>query len=123
MLWHLLAGAVLLLHAAFVTFAVLGAFLTWRYRWIILAHLPALAWATWIELSGTICPLTPLENHFRERAGEAGYAGGFIEHYILPLLYPLGLTRVLQWDLAAVLIAINAVGYGALLLRWGRKSR
>lgn len=74
-------------------------------------HLPALAWATWIGLTGSLCPLTPLENRLREAAGEAGYSGGFIEHYILPVLYPIGLTRETQWLLAAVLVACNLVAY------------
>ncbi|HUN74045.1 MAG TPA: DUF2784 domain-containing protein [Steroidobacteraceae bacterium] len=113
--WKLLADAVVLVHLAFVAFVVGGGFLTWRYRLIPIAHLPALAWGIWIEWSGWICPLTPLENHLRERAGQSGYSGGFIEHYIIPVLYPPGLTHEVQWVLAAVLIAVNVVAYGKLM--------
>ena len=80
-------------------------------------HLPALAWGVWIELSGAICPLTPLENHLRSLAGEAGYSGGFVEHYVLPVLYPPGLTQHTQWALAGVLLTFNVIAYGGLLVR------
>ncbi|MGH8229334.1 MAG: DUF2784 domain-containing protein [Steroidobacteraceae bacterium] len=113
--WKLLADTVVLLHLAFVVFVVIGGFLAWRFRIALFAHVPALLWGIWIELSGWICPLTPLENHLRALAGEAGYTGGFVEHYILPVLYPPGLTRAAQWVLAAVLIALNAIAYGGLL--------
>lgn len=115
--WKFLADAVVLTHLAFVVFVVGGGFLAWRWRRAAFAHLPALAWGIWVELSGTICPLTPLENHLRALAGEVGYTGGFVEHYIVPVLYPPGLTRGTQWVLAAVLIALNVVAYGRLAFR------
>ncbi len=121
MLWKLLADAVVLAHFAFVAFVVAGGFLTWRYPRALIAHLPALLWGIWIEASGMICPLTPFENHLRALAGEAGYPGGFVEHYVIPVLYPLGLTRHIQWLLAAVLIGLNIAAYGGLLLQ-SRKS-
>jgi hypothetical protein len=102
---------------------VAGGFLAWRFPFAWLAHLPALAWGVWIELSGSICPLTPLENHLRRLGGEAGYGGGFVEHYVIPLLYPPGLTRDVQWVLAAVLLAVNGFAYGGLLLLARRKRR
>jgi hypothetical protein len=111
MTWRILADAVVFFHLAFVVFAVVGGFLAWRWRWVLFAHIPTLAWATWIELSGGICPLTPLENSLRARSGDAGYSEGFIEHYILPVLYPIGLTRQNQWILAGVLVAINVLAY------------
>jgi Protein of Unknown function (DUF2784) len=117
MYFKLLADAVVLAHFAFVAFVVGGGFLTWRAPRVFIAHIPALLWGIWIELSGRICPLTPLENHLRERAGESGYAGGFIEHYVIPVLYPPGLTHEIQWVLAAVLVALNAVAYGGLAWR------
>lgn len=120
MAWRLLANGVVLLHVAFVLFAVFGGFATWRWRGVAFAHLPALAWGCWVELSGSICPLTPLENQLRHRAGEAGYSGGFIEHYILPVLYPPGLTLPVQWTLAGALLAVNLVAYGGLFLRQRR---
>jgi hypothetical protein len=68
-----------------------------------------------VETSGQICPLTPLENHWRQLAGEAGYPGGFLDHYLVSVLYPPGLTRADQWALAALLLAINVAAYGLLL--------
>lgn len=123
MLWHGLATGVVIAHAAFVAFAILGGFLTWRHPAAAALHVPALLWAVWIELSGGICPLTPLENAWRARAGEAGYSGGFIEHYLLALLYPVGLTRIVQWELAAILLAVNALAYGLWLLRVRRRRQ
>jgi hypothetical protein len=113
--WRLLADLLVAIHLAFAVFVIFGGFLAWKWRWAVLAHLPALAWGLWVETSGEICPLTPLENHLRHLAGEAGYAGGFLEHYVVPLLYPPGLTRADQWVLAALLLAINLLAYGALL--------
>jgi hypothetical protein len=81
-------------------------------------HLPAALWGAWIEISGRICPLTPLENWLRERGGAAGYAGGFVEHYLLPVLYPGGLTRSVQYGLAAVVVIMNGLVYGWV---WGKR--
>lgn len=117
----LAADAVLVLHLAFILFAALGALLVaWRGRWAWL-HLPALAWAVWIEATHGICPLTPLENSLRRAAGEAGYAGGFIDHYLMPLIYPPGLTPRHQVWIALSLVAVNLLLYGFALLR--RRSR
>ena len=120
MLYRTLADAVLVFHLLFVAFAVAGGLLAFRRRWMPLLHLPALAWAAFVEFTGRICPLTPLENHLRAAGGEAGYAGGFIEHYLLPLLYPAELTRELQWTLGAGLVAFNLVVY---VLLWRRRRR
>lgn len=110
----LAADAVLVIHLLFVVFALLGALtLLWR-RWMIWIHLPCAAWGAWIELSGRICPLTPLENHFRRMAGQAGYEGGFVAHYLLPVLYPEGLTRESQFLLAAVFLTVNLVLYAVV---------
>lgn len=117
MFWRALADGVVIGHVAFVAFAVFGGFLTWRWAYVAFAQLPALAWGCWIELSGRICPLTPLENALRHRAGDVGYSGGFIEHYVLPVLYPAGLTASVQHVLAAVLVAVNIAAYAGLLLR------
>lgn len=115
MAWRILADLLVVLHLAFAAFVVLGGFLAWKWRQAVFAHLPALAWGFWVETSGQICPLTPLENHLRHLAGEAGYQGSFLEHYLLPILYPSWLTRPDQWALAAFLFAVNIVAYGALL--------
>ena len=117
------AQAVLLLHVAFVLFAVLGSALVWhRLGWAWL-HLPALAWGVWIELSHGLCPLTALENHLLRTAGEAGYGGGFIEHYLMPLLYPVGLQPAHQVWLASALVVINGIGYGLVIHRHLHKAR
>jgi hypothetical protein len=120
--YRLAADAVLVLHLAFIVFAMLGAALTLRWRWVPYLHLPAAAWGFFVEMSGRICPLTPLENELRAQAGQSGYEGGFIEHYLVGLIYPSGLTRDIQYLLAAMVIATNAAIYGWVLLR-RRKSR
>lgn len=117
--YRALADAVVLLHLAFVVFAVAGGLLALRWRWLPLVHLPALGWAAFVEFSGRICPLTPLENQLRAASGAAGYSGGFIEHYLLPVLYPAALTRELQWTLGAGLVLINLAVY--LLVWWRRR--
>lgn len=112
-----LAGAVVVIHLGFVVFVAAGGMLAWRWRRVAWAHLPALAWGVWIELSGGICPLTPLENHLRQLGGEAAYGGDFVGHYLLPVLYPEGLDRGIQAVLAAAVLGLNAVVYGSLLRR------
>jgi hypothetical protein len=115
MKWSLLADGLVVIHFAFTVFVIFGGFLTWKWPRIIFAHLPALAWGVWVEVSATLCPLTPFENHLRHLAGESGYTGGFLAHYLVTVLYPPGLTWRIQWVLAAVLLALNAVAYGRLL--------
>ena len=113
----LAADAILVVHFAFILFAVLGAALVvWRGRlaWL---HLPALAWAVWIAATHGICPLTPLENSLRRAAGQAGYEGSFIDHYLLPVIYPSGLTPTHQTWIAVTLVAANALLYGWALFR------
>ncbi len=123
MIDSLAATVVLLLHLAFIVFVVLGGLLAWRDRRLALLHLPAAAWGCWVELSGAICPLTRLENLLRRRAGQTGYSGGFIEHYLLALIYPHGLTRPVQFALAALVLGCNALVYAPLLLRLRRGRR
>jgi hypothetical protein len=113
----MLADLIVVLHSLFVLFVVLGGFLVLRWPRLMYLHLPAAAWGAGIEFTGGICPLTPLENSLRERAGLAGYQGGFVEHYLLPTLYPSGLTRNLQLILGAIVLAINVVLYAALATR------
>jgi hypothetical protein len=117
MIWSGLADALVVVHFAFTAFVIFGGFLTWRWPRVALAHLPALAWGCWIEVSHSICPLTPLENHRRHLAGEAGYREGFLAHCLVRVLYPPGLTWHIQWLLAALLVVINVVAYLGLVRR------
>ncbi len=118
---RLAADAVVVFHLLFIAFALCGgALVLWRRRFAWL-HVPAVAWAAFVEFSGTLCPLTPLENALRRRAGDAGYAGGFVEHYLIPLIYPAGLTPAIQVAIGTVLVAVNVVFY-ALALRRGRSG-
>ena len=110
--YSLFADLVVLIHLAFVLFAVLGALLVIWWRKVLWLHLPAAGWAAWIEFSGKICPLTPLENWLRMRGGGSGYAGDFVGHYLMPILYPSGLTRKVQFILGGAVIAVNLIIYG-----------
>ena len=117
MAYRAAADAILVAHFAFVLFAVFGALLVLRWPRLALAHIPAALWAALVELSGWICPLTPLEVALRRSAGEAGYAGDFVLHYVAALLYPEGLTRDIQLVLGAIVITINAAIYMIVLRR------
>lgn len=117
MSYRLLADAVVLLHVAFVLFVVFGGLLVGRRAWVAWVHVPAAIWGVLIEYSGWICPLTPLENALRERAGETAYAGDFVTHYALPVLYPDNLTRATQFVLGSAALALNAFVYWRMLRR------
>jgi hypothetical protein len=117
MLYRLLADCVVLAHASFVLFVVLGGVLAWRRRGVVWVHVPCVLWGAAIEYTGWICPLTPLENALRARAGLQGYAGGFVEHYVIPALYPAGLTRPVQLVLGTLVLSVNLVAYGVLARR------
>ena len=116
MLLRLSADAVLVFHLAFIVFALLGGLLAIRWRWMVWLHLPAAGWGFFVEVTGRICPLTPLENMLREHAGSSGFSGGFVAHYLVPLIYPAGLTPDIQWLLAGVVVAVNLAVYGGLLV-------
>jgi hypothetical protein len=120
-LYSLLAAAVVALHLAFILFVVLGGLALRRWPRLAWAHLPCAAWGAFVELSGRICPLTPLEIALRRRAGEAGYAEGFIEHYLAAIVYPEGLTRELQLGLGVAVLLLNAAAYAWALA--GRRPR
>jgi hypothetical protein len=117
MIYRLLADAMLLLHLAFIVFVVAGGLFLLRWPRLPWLHVPAVAWGVSIELSGCICPLTPLENRLRQLGGEAGYAGGFVEHYLLPIIYPVGLTHELQIVLGLGVATLNLIAYA----RWWRQ--
>jgi hypothetical protein len=116
-LWQLAADAVVLLHFAFVIFVVIGGVLAARWPRVVWVHIPAAFWGVVIELGGWICPLTPLENYLRTRSGAAGYEGDFIAHYIVPVLYPAGLTRNQQLVLGGLAFGVNVIVYGIVVLR------
>lgn len=111
------ADAVLIVHFAFVLFVVLGGLLVLRWPRLAWVHVPIAIYGAVIEFAGFVCPLTPLEQSLRHRGGEAGYTGGFVDHYIVAILYPGGLTRSIQLGLGLFVLVFNAVLYGVLLRR------
>ena len=112
-----LADLVLVAHLGFIVFAVFGGLLALRHRWAPFLHLPCVAWGAFVELSGRVCPLTPLENALRSQAGEAAYGGSFVEHYLVPIVYPSGLSAELQVFLAVILVLWNAAVYAVVVRR------
>ena len=121
-MYALLADLVLVAHVAFVVFVVGGGLLVVRWNRLAWLHVPCAAWGAWIELSGGVCPLTPLEIDLRARAGEAGYSGSFLEHYVVPILYPSGLTREIQIGLGVGVLLLN-LGLYAWVWRRRRGAR
>ncbi|QAU24695.1 DUF2784 domain-containing protein [Dyella sp. M7H15-1] len=121
MLSLIVVDVVLTLHLGFILFCTLGALLALKWRWIPWFQLPAAAWGFYVELSGRICPLTSIENHFREQAGWTAYQGDFIRHYLLTTIYPNGLTREIQYFLAAFVLLLNVSVY-AWLIRQSLKN-
>jgi hypothetical protein len=117
----LLADLVLIAHLAFIVLVIFGGLLAFRWRGAILLHLPALIWGAWIELTGGVCPLTPIENDLRRAAGGAGYEESFIEHYIVPIVYPAGLTPGIQIGLGVALIVTNLALYAGVVRHWARR--
>ena len=117
MTYRLLADATVAFHLAFIAFAVLGGLLVLRKAWVAWLHVPAVAWVVWLELTGAICPLTPLENALRAKAGETGYPGGFIDHYLMPVIYPAGLTPQVQTILGVAVLVLNVAVYAVVVRR------
>ncbi|MDX1571820.1 MAG: DUF2784 domain-containing protein [Xanthomonadales bacterium] len=122
MAYRIAADLLVVIHGLFIVFVVTGGFLVLWRRWVAWIHLPTAVWGAVIEFAGWICPLTPLENHFRMLAGQKGYAGGFIEHYLIPVIYPDELTRGVQLALGLFVIVINGVAYGLVAARWKKRS-
>ncbi len=120
---QLSADLILLLHFAFILFVLFGGLLAWYRHLFALLHLPMALWGAVVNIFAWQCPLTPLENHYRSLAGQSGYEGGFVEHYIAPLVYPEGLTQDLGLEVGLLAIAWNGVIYGVLLYRLRRKDR
>ena len=121
MLYRLLADFLVILHLLFILFGLLGGLLFFWRRWTILLHLPSAIWISVIEFQGWICPLTPLENRLRLAGGAAGYRGGFVEQYLIPIIYPPGLTRDIQLVLGVLAIGLNVAVYFFVIRSW--KSR
>lgn len=117
MIFRLLADIVLVLHLLFIAFVAAGGFLALRWPRLAWLHVPCAVWGILIELYGWVCPLTPLERTLRRQGGAAGYEGGFIEHYLLGVIYPAGLTRETQVLLGVAVVAVNLVAYALVLRR------
>ncbi len=122
MIYRVAADFVLVTHFAFIVLVVAGGLMVFRYARFAWIHLPAACWGAFVELTGRICPLTTLENYLRVNAGQEGYADSFVEHYILPVIYPAGLTRNIQLVLAGMVIAVNVIIYATILLRKKRQK-
>ncbi|MDR6711210.1 hypothetical protein J2W83_000800 [Pseudomonas hunanensis] len=120
MLYRLTADALVLLHLAFILLVLFGGLLMLKWRPALLVHLPAVAWGIAVEWLHLDCPLTAWENRMRAAAGDAGYPGGFIEHYVWPLIYPAGLTAQIQLQLGLIVLLLNLALYGYALWRWRR---
>jgi hypothetical protein len=117
MIYQAAADAILILHLCFLLFVSLGGFAVLRWPRLAWVHVPATVWGILIEYAGWICPLTPLEVALRQRGGQPGYAGGFIDHYLTAIIYPAGLTRGIQWMLGSVVLVVNVVIYARLFAR------
>ncbi|NUO79699.1 DUF2784 domain-containing protein [candidate division KSB1 bacterium] len=118
MLYSFLADLVVVLHFAFIVFVVGGAVLVYFKRKLIWLHVPCALWGAWIEFSGWLCPLTPLENWLRQRANEVGYSESFVAHYLMPIIYPSGLTSNVQIALGLIVVFVNVVMYLWIVRRW-----
>lgn len=111
MLPRILADLIVLLHGAYIVFVLAGALLVRRWRWTVWPHLAAVAWGVYVAACSRVCPLTPLEVALRQRAGQSGYRGGFVEHYVIPVIYPRGLTPRIQAAEALLVVAVNLALY------------
>lgn len=111
MIYRLAADAVVIIHLAFIIFVVCGGFLAWKWHRLAWVHLPAAVWGALIEFARWTCPLTPLENKLRSLAGETGYQGGFIEHYLIPIIYPARLTVGMMLIMGTSIVLLNAFAY------------
>ena len=123
MIARISADLLVVVHFAFIAFVVLGGFLVVKWGRVAILHIPCALWGTLIEFRGWICPLTPLENHFREAAGSARYNGGFIDQYVMPLVYPQGLTREMQISLGVMILAFNLCVYGVVLVHLANRKK
>lgn len=118
MLYRIAADGLVLFHLSFILFVLFGGLLAFKWRHLIWSHLPAAAWGVSVEVFHLPCPLTHWENLMRNAAGQTGYGGGFIEHYVWPIIYPAGLTPATQLGLAGVVLVINVLVYLRLIRQW-----
>ncbi|ARD13334.1 MULTISPECIES: DUF2784 domain-containing protein [Pseudomonas] len=123
MFYRVAADAVVAFHLLFIVFVLFGGLLVVSRPWLALLHVPAVAWGAAVEFLHLYCPLTPLENTLRRTAGEQGYDGGFVEHYLIPLIYPVGLTPGIQLWLGGIVLLVNVSVYGLLLMRFVSRVR
>ena len=122
MLYRIAADSLVLFHLSFIVFVLLGGLLVLRHPRLMLLHLPAAAWGVAVEVLHLECPLTRWENLLRHAAGQDGYGAGFIEHYLIPLIYPAGLTPKIQLYLGAIVVLVNLSVYAWLIWRWRNKA-
>jgi len=118
MFYRIAADGLVLFHLLFILFVLFGGLLALKWRRLVLLHLPAAAWGVAVEMFHLVCPLTQWENLMRQAAGQTGYGGGFIEHYVWPVIYPAGLTPTIQLGLGSLVLAINLMVYVRLFRRW-----
>jgi len=123
LIYQLAADLLVLIHLAFIVFVVTGGFFVLKWPWLALLHLPAVVWGAIVEIKGWLCPLTPWENNLRHLAGQEGYSEGFVEHYLIPLIYPAELTRDTQIAMGMIVVAINLCIYCFIAYRLIRKSK
>jgi len=123
MIYRLAADFFLIFHFLFIVFVLFGGLFALRFRWAPAIHIPAAAWGAFVEISGRLCPLTTIEVWFWRAAGDSGYSESFIEHYLYPIVYPDGLTRDLQMELAGMVILLNAAIYGWVVYRQLQSKR
>lgn len=122
MVYQILADILVVLHFVFICFVIVGGLLVLRWQWLALIHLPVVLWGALVELMSWVCPLTPLENWLRRAAGGQGYSGGYIEHYLIPIIYPGGLTHEIQMILGGFVIVINVIIYTVVFRRYSRRQ-
>jgi hypothetical protein len=122
MVYQILADILVVLHFVFICFVIVGGLLVLRWQWLALIHLPVVLWGALVELMSWVCPLTPMENWLRRAAGGQGYSGGYIEHYLIPVIYPGGLTHEIQMMLGGFVIVINVIIYTVVFRRYSRRQ-
>ncbi len=123
MLFRIAADLLVVIHFGFICFVVIGGFLVLKWRWVLFLHVPAAVWGALIEFQGWLCPITPLEQQLRHISGQSGYTGGFIEHYILPIIYPSNLTHEVQIILGTFVVVINIAVYGWIISKYIRNRK